>query len=57
MSRLTQQQEHERDARDLRILELLDSGMSQRRVAAVVGAARGPIVRMLADIRHDEDQQ
>jgi len=48
--------EHDRDARDLKILKLLDEGMTQDQVAARMGISRGPIARLLADIRKDEEK-
>lgn len=48
--------EHERDARDLRILALLDEGHSQVAVAKMLGVSRGPIQRLLGDIRRDLGQ-
>lgn len=49
--------EHERDARDLKILKLLDTGMSQKQVADAVGVSRGSFQRLLADIREDDRKQ
>lgn len=49
--------DHERDARDLKILKLLDTGMSQKQVADAVGVSRGSFQRLLADIREDDRKQ
>lgn len=46
--------EHERDARDLRILAALDQGLTQAAVCARFGVSRGLIVTLLMDIRKDE---
>lgn len=49
--------ENDRDTRDLRILQLLDEGMSQDRAARTMGVSRGPVARMVAEIRADEASQ
>lgn len=46
--------EHERDQRDLKILQMLDQGIPQPEIAAALGISRGPIVRLVRDIRDDE---
>jgi DNA-binding Lrp family transcriptional regulator len=51
MTRLT---EHQRDDRDLRILEMLDEGATQAQCAERFGMSRGAIARMVRDIRRDE---
>lgn len=45
------------NARDLRALTLLDSGLTQAVVCERCGMSRGPLVRLLADIREDERAQ
>ena len=42
-----------RDARDLEILRMIDRGKSQEQAARRFGVTRGPITRMLAEIRAD----
>lgn len=52
MTKLT---EHERDQRDLTILGLIGKhGMTQRGAAERMGITRGPVSRLVADIRKDE---
>ncbi|AHD09514.1 winged helix-turn-helix transcriptional regulator [Phaeobacter gallaeciensis] len=51
---MTPQQEHDRDSRDLKILRLLDEGLSQQQVADACGVTRGPIAKLVRDIRKDE---
>lgn len=46
--------EHERDERDLKILRLLDEGMTQEAVAECMDITRGPIARLLKEIRESE---
>ena len=46
--------EHERDARDLKILSLLDEGLSQKQIAERLNCTRGSFQRLLKDIREDE---
>lgn len=46
--------EQARDQRDLKILKLLDQGLTQTEVATRMAITRGPIVRLLTDIRIDE---
>lgn len=46
--------EHDRDARDLRILRMLDRGVMQKEAARREGITRGSITRMLREIREDE---
>ncbi|MBO9398755.1 winged helix-turn-helix domain-containing protein [Shimia sp. R9_2] len=46
-----------RDERDLKVLELLDAGLSQQAVADRLGITRGPIVKLVTDIRKDEEAQ
>lgn len=57
MPKLTQKQEHARDARDLRVLSLLDQGYTQPQAANAVGMTRGPVARLVAQIRDDEAAQ
>lgn len=54
MPRLCLVRERARDARDLKALRLLDKGLSQREVCIRLGISRGPLVRLLRDIRADE---
>ena len=46
--------ERERDARDLKILTMLDNGMTQE--AARFNMTRGSIAKMVREIRADEKQ-
>lgn len=48
---------HERDMRDLRLLQLLDQGFTQDQACKHVGCSRGPLARLLADIRLDERRE
>lgn len=45
--------EKDRDARDLMALRLLDRGMRQDDVCRRCGMTRGPLVKLLRDIRED----
>ncbi len=46
--------QHDRETRDLKALELLDTGMTQAAVCERLGMTRGPLVKMLREIRADE---
>ena len=48
--------ERERDARDLKILTMLDNGMTQEAAAARFNMTRGSIAKMVREIRADEEQ-
>ncbi|MBA86117.1 MAG: hypothetical protein CML69_15495 [Rhodobacteraceae bacterium] len=50
MSRLS---EHDRDQRDLRILELLDEGLTQAAAADATGVTRGLVAKLVSHIRED----
>jgi predicted transcriptional regulator len=50
MSRLSEQ---ERDQRDLRILELLDKGLTQAAAAEAMGVTRGLVSKLVSHIRAD----
>ena len=45
--------EHQRDARDLLALALLEAGHPQHAVCSAFDMSRGPLVRMLREIRDD----
>lgn len=47
--------DHARDARDLKILKLLDEGLTQATVCARMGVTRGAISRLLREIRQDDE--
>jgi predicted DNA-binding protein (UPF0251 family) len=57
MTRLSDTAEHQRDARDLKALRLLDAGLTQSEVCERLGITRGPLVRLVGDIRRDEANQ
>lgn len=45
------------DERDLKALRLLDEGLTQTAVCERLGMFRGPLVRLLRDIRAEEEAQ
>ena len=49
--------EAQRDRRDLEALRLLDRGLTQQAVCDRLGISRGPLVKLLRDIRADEAAQ
>ena len=46
--------QQDRDERDLRILSLLDDGLTQQQVCDRIGVTRGLVTKLLGDIRKDE---
>lgn len=46
-----------RDARDLRILSLIEEGLTQEQICQRMGCSRGLITRLLGDIRKDEQSE